>query len=121
VTGRGDEPDEDSDAAGPGEDPVAVTEALERVLRGLRAGTTRRAVGGVFGRWEETVGPALAAHVRPVRLDRQVLLVEVDDPAWATHLRFLEDDLCRKVGTVTGTTVERLEIRVAGPGSSASR
>jgi predicted nucleic acid-binding Zn ribbon protein len=121
VTGRGDAPDEDSEATGPGEDPVAVTEALERVLRGLRAGTTRRAVGGVFGRWEETVGPALAAHVRPVRLDRQVLLVEVDDPAWATHVRFLEHDLCRKVGAVTGTTVERLEIRVAGPGSSASR
>jgi predicted nucleic acid-binding Zn ribbon protein len=118
---RDDELDDLADAAGPGEEPVAVTEALERVLRGLRAGTTRRAVGGVFGRWEETVGPALAAHVRPVRLDRAVLLVEVDDPAWATHLRFLEDDLCRKVAEVTGTTVERLEIRVAGPGSSASR
>lgn len=115
---------DDDDAVGDdrvGEPPVSLTDALDRVVRSLRAGTSRRAVGGVFGRWEETVGPAIAAHVRPVRLDRGTLLVEVDDPAWATHLRFLSEDLLRKVTEVAGTEVARLEIRVARPGSSASR
>ena len=79
------------------EEPVAVTAALDRVLRSLRGGAGRREVGGVFGRWEEAVGPAVAAHVRPVRLERGTLLVEVDDPAWATQVRFLADDVRRRL------------------------
>lgn len=113
--------DDDEEPAAAAEEPVAVTDALDRVLRSLRVGANRRAVGGVFGRWEEAVGPAIAAHVRPIRLDRGTLLVEVDDPAWATNLRFLADDVCRKVADVAGVAVERLEIRVARPGSSAGR
>lgn len=112
--------DDDSDVAS-GDEPLAVTEALDRVLRSLRVGATRRSVGGLFGTWDEAVGPAVAAHVRPVRLDRATLLVEVDDPAWATHLRFLADDVCQKVSAAAGVTVERLDVRVARPGGSASR
>ncbi len=113
--------DDEGEETAVGDDPVAVTEALDRVLRSLRIGANRRDVGGVFGTWDETVGPAIAAHVRPIRLERATLLVEVDDPAWATHLRFLADDVCRKVAEVAGVAVERLEIRVARPGSSARR
>ena len=101
------------------DDPVAITAALDRVVRGLRGGESRRAVGGVFGRWEEAVGPALAAHVRPVRLERGTLLVEVDDPAWATQLRFLADDVRARLRDAVGVSIERLEVRVAGPRGSA--
>jgi predicted nucleic acid-binding Zn ribbon protein len=97
------------------DEPVAITDSLDGLLRSLRGGAGRAEVGGVFGRWEDAVGAALAANVRPVRLDHGTLLVEVDDPAWATHVRFLADDLRRRLRDVAGVTVEHLEVRVGGP------
>ncbi len=54
-------------------------------------------MGDVFGRWAEAVGEALAAHITPVKLDGTKLVVEVDDPAWATQLRFLEATLKQRL------------------------
>ena len=59
-----------------------LSESLDRVLKGLR-GPDRRQVGGLFGRWEEIVGDLVARHVRPVRLEDRVLMVEVDEPGYA--------------------------------------
>lgn len=97
------------------DDPVPVTDALDDLLRSLRGGAGRAEVGGVFGRWEEAVGPALAANVRPVRLEHGTLLVEVDDPAWATQVRFLHDDLRARLAEVTGVEVAQIEVRVGRP------
>jgi len=71
------------------------------------------AMGGVFGRWEQDVGAAVAAHVQPVKLDGTTLVVMVDDPAWATQLKFLEGTLKQRLLEVAGATVERLEVRVS--------
>ena len=84
-------------------------------MRSLRGGAGRAEVGGVFGRWDEAVGPALAANVRPVRLEHGALLVEVDDPAWATQVRFLADDLRRRLRDVAGVDVASIEVRVRRP------
>jgi predicted nucleic acid-binding Zn ribbon protein len=70
-------------------------------------------LGGVFGRWDEAVGAAVAAHVQPVRLTGTTLLVEVDDPAWATQLKFLERTLRTRLLEVAGATVEVVEVRVS--------
>ena len=94
---------------------MAFTDALDGLLRSLRGGAGRAEVGGVFGRWDDAVGPAVAANVRPVRLEQGTLLVEVDDPAWATQVRFLADDLRRRLREVSGVDVERLEVRVGRP------
>jgi predicted nucleic acid-binding Zn ribbon protein len=96
------------------DDPVPVTDALDRVLRSMHGGG-RAEVGGVFGHWEDAVGGAVAANVRPVRLEQGTLLVEVDDPAWATQARFLADDVRRRLLEVTGVAVERIEVRVRRP------
>lgn len=103
-----------SDDRTAGRDPIPLSASLDRVLRSLRPGVARADVGGVFGRWEDAVGPSMARHVHPVRLDRGVLLVEVDDPAWATHVRFLADDLRGRLRAVAGVEVGELEVRVAG-------
>ena len=58
----------------------------------------------------------MAAHVQPVALDGTTLVVAVDDPSWATQLRFLERTLCERLATVAGATIEKVEIRVAGAG-----
>ena len=98
---------------GAGDDPIALTEALDDVVRSLQGGAGRREVRGVFGQWDEAVGEAIAAHVRPVRLDRGVLLVDVDDPSWATQVRVLADELRSRLQAVAGVSVTRIEIRVA--------
>lgn len=104
------------------DEPVRLGDSLHDVVRSLRpdedmhsngthASTT--ALGGVFGRWDEAVGDALAAHVQPVKLDGTTLVVQVDDPAWATQLKFLESTLKQRLAEIAGATIERIDVRVA--------
>ena len=95
-------------------DPIPISASLDEVVRSLR-GSGRREVGGVFGRWEEAVGVQIAAHARPVRLDHGVLLVEVDQPAWATQITLLSNTIRERLLTVTGVAVDRVEVRVFRP------
>jgi predicted nucleic acid-binding Zn ribbon protein len=68
-------------------------------------------VGSVFGRWEQIVGEALAAHTRPGGFTDGELLVIADSTAWATQVRLLRAQLIRRLnselggGTVTGVKV----------------
>jgi predicted nucleic acid-binding Zn ribbon protein len=55
-------------------------------------------VAAVMAAWATVVGEAIAAHVRPRRLRDGELLVEVDAPVWATQLRYLEEDVLRRLG-----------------------
>jgi predicted nucleic acid-binding Zn ribbon protein len=99
--------------------PVPLAESLAGVVRALRdeertgnVGAGVAAIGGVFGRWEEAVGAAVAAHVQPLKLDGTTLVVEVDDPAWATQLRFLEATLRARLAEVAGAEIDKVEVRV---------
>ncbi|MCU0261663.1 MAG: DUF721 domain-containing protein [Ilumatobacteraceae bacterium] len=95
-----------------GRDPVPITDALDDVVRSLR-GPDRRQVGGLFGRWDAIVGPQVAAHARPLKLDGGVLVVEVDDGAWATQIQFLSGSLRERLAADAGVEVDRIEVRVA--------
>ena len=76
-------------------------------------GTSARSLAGVFSRWEEAVGPQIAAHAKPAALVDGCLVVEVDHPTWATQLRFLETDLLTRLRDVAGVDeVARIELRV---------
>ena len=50
--------------------------------------------------------------MRPVKLDGGVLLVEADEPAWATQVKFLADTIVERLSTVAGVDIERVEVRV---------
>ena len=99
----------------PGEDPGPrpVGESLDRVASRLgipRAATLHR----VFGAWPELVGERVAAHARPRWLRDGVLGVAVDEPAWATQLRYLEGDLLARLAERLGPgAVTRIDVRVA--------
>ncbi len=69
-------------------------------------------MGSLFNRWTDAVGQAVADHARPVKLDGTQLLVEVDEPGWATQLRFLERDVIERLRSVAGLEVSRFDIRV---------
>lgn len=78
-------------------------------------------LSAVFSRWEEIAGPAVARHVRPVRLRGGVLVVAADHPAWATQVRALGAGLLTRVGEVSGQAPERLEVTVDGRPEGARR
>ena len=104
------------------EEPVKLGDSLHGVVRGLQPQTTgggsatnatsAATLGGVFGRWEQAVGAAVAAHVQPLKLDGTTLVVTADDPAWATQLRFLEATLRQRLREVAGAEVDHIEVRV---------
>ena len=86
--------------------PLSV--GLDKVVRSLR-GAGADATHTLFGRWREVVGDGIAAHAEPVKMDGGKLLVQVDEPGWATQLRYLEADLVERLRA----DVVSIDIRVA--------
>jgi predicted nucleic acid-binding Zn ribbon protein len=105
MRGRGDHSDPD---------PQPIAGALDRVLKGL--GTPGvAAIKTVFSHWGELVGSEVAAHVRPVSLDRGCLLVAVDAPGWATRFRYGQAALLAHLADELGEgVVTRIDVRVRG-------
>lgn len=58
-------------------------------------------LGAVLSGWAEVVGEMIAEHTRPRTLREGVLLVEVDSPEWATQMRYLEEELLKRLGRRT--------------------
>lgn len=94
-----------------GPEPVPLADTLDALMRSLSGGP-RAVVAGVFNRWEEAVGEAVAAHAQPVKIERGRLLVEVDEPGWATQLRFLEHDIVERLRQVGVDEVTSIDVRV---------
>lgn len=99
------------DAVRFGTAPERLDATLERLVTHLGWAPKTAAVG-VLADWERVVGPAIAQHARAVSTDGTTLVVAVDDPAWATQLRWLEPDLLRRLAEETGARFERLSVRV---------
>jgi predicted nucleic acid-binding Zn ribbon protein len=113
--GRGDANDREWLTEAERRAPRPVGDALDSLARRLGA-PTAASLNGVFSGWPDAVGPQIAAHTRPVGLTDGVLTVAVDDPAWATQLRYLANDLLAKVAAVAGDgVVGRIEWRVEAP------
>jgi len=99
------------------DDPEPLNAAIEGLIdtRGWREAT---AMGSVFGRWAEIVGPELAAHTRPDTLADRELTVTADSTAWATQVRLLAAQLVRRLNAELGDgAVQR--VRVRGPAGAA--
>ena len=101
--------DEESSSAG--KPPRALNEVLGKLLRRMHVSDESSAIG-LFSGWRQIVGAPIADHAVPKRLEKRVLVVEVDDPAWATQLKFLESQLIATLRENVGDEVESLDIRV---------
>lgn len=99
-----------------GDDPTPLASSLADVVRSLGGPTSSsRSLQAVFGDWAEVVGPQVAAHARPVSLIDGRLVVVVDQPGWATQLRFLEADLMGRLNQAAGASVvTSVQVRVEG-------
>jgi predicted nucleic acid-binding Zn ribbon protein len=95
------------------EDPQPLTSAIEGLVD-TRGWQQRAAMGSVFGRWAEIVGPDLAAHTRPDSFADGELAVTADSTAWATQVRLLAPQLVRRVNAELGDGAV-LRVRVRGP------
>jgi predicted nucleic acid-binding Zn ribbon protein len=105
---RGDTP------ARPG-DPAPIAPLLDKVLAGLGA-PPADALAALFERWSDLAGPVLAGHGSPAAIEGGVLVVVVDDPAWATEWRYRQGEVLKRCDEDLGAgVVERVEVRVRRP------
>ncbi len=92
--------------------PRPLEASLDHVVRGL--GMPPGAVmEAVFSRWSALVGPTVATHARPASLRGDLLVVNVDDPAWGSELRYRSQDLLATIAQSVGPgSPSRIEVRV---------
>ena len=90
-----------SDPEGRDREPRRVGDALDRVTGSI--GAPRAAtLSVVFARWEQLVGADIAAHATPRSLRDGVLVVDVDQPAWAAQLGYLTSQILAKLQAEAG-------------------
>jgi predicted nucleic acid-binding Zn ribbon protein len=113
----GSPPVSSTDAAGPvrgrprRDDPERLGQAIGGLLD-QQGWQQRAAIGSVFGRWAEIVGPDLAAHTRPDTYADGELAVTADSTAWATQVRLLAPQLVQRLAAELGDgTVRRVKVR----------
>ena len=93
------------------EDPQPLSTAFDGLLAD-QGWQTEAAVGSVFGRWDQLVGPDVAAHTRPEQFNDGELVVIADSAAWATQMRLLTSAVLRRLNTELGHgTVTRVVVR----------
>ncbi len=99
----------------PGHDdamPRSIADGLERVVQRLGSASVD-VTTELFASWSDLVGDTVASSSRPVSLREGVLVVGVDDPAWATQLRFLAPQLVATFDERFGVgAVTSIEVRV---------
>ncbi|MEU7616164.1 DciA family protein [Micromonospora rifamycinica] len=102
--------------SGPGpdpRDPQPLGVVLERLMK-ARGWQQPAAEATVFGAWEKVVGPEIAQHSRPVKLEDGELTVEARSTAWATQLRLLAASLLKRIAGEVGHNVVR-KLHIHGP------
>jgi predicted nucleic acid-binding Zn ribbon protein len=97
------------------DDPQPLLSAIDGLLD-TRGWQQQAAMGSVFGRWAEIVGPDLAAHTRPDSFADGELAVIADSTAWATQVRLLASMLVRRLNDELGDgSVRRVKVRGPAP------
>lgn len=93
-----------------GREPRPISDSLKAVTAGF--GSRGRAID-LNDRWATAVGEAIAAHAQPERLEAGRLTVVVDDPAWATELRYHASQILAALNAESGAApISELRLRV---------
>jgi predicted nucleic acid-binding Zn ribbon protein len=95
--------------------PQAVGQSLDAVLGRMGASPSTSTMELVFSRWIEVVGPELADHLHPVRLQDSVLLIGVEHPAWATRARMESQQIVRRLAELGDRSITRVDVVVQRP------
>lgn len=100
--------------AGPDPRDPALLGAAVGDLVDERKWTDALRTAGIPARWEQIVGPEVAAHCRPERLDGDELTCVAESTAWATQIRLLSRTILDRLASEVGPGVVR-RLRVHGP------
>jgi predicted nucleic acid-binding Zn ribbon protein len=106
------EPQWSGPAADP-RDPAPLEASLGELVSGRNWSASLR-TAGIPARWEQIVGPELAGHCRPARLDNGELTCVAESTAWATQIRLLSPTILDRITAEVGPDVVR-RLRVHGP------
>ncbi len=102
------------------DDPKRLGDIMDPVTARLGVGSARQ-MGRVWSRWDEIVGPEIAAHAEPTSLRDGVLRVRVDSPAWSTELSYLAGEVRTMINRAVGSELVT-EIKVwTGPGTRSAK
>jgi predicted nucleic acid-binding Zn ribbon protein len=99
------------------------TESLGEVLRRLLSswgvdGKIREQ--GAVCRWEQIVGPRIAAHTEAVRVEDGKVYVRAASSAWKTELVFMKSDIIDRLNRAVGKRVITDIVFVGGGSGSAT-
>ena len=81
--------------------PEAIGALLRGVLSDLGEGETARVLR-IAERWEEAVGPEIAAHCRPTALRAGVLEARVDSSVWCQQLTMRRPEMVAALHRLLG-------------------
>lgn len=101
---------------GPGPDPgdpQPFAAVLGKLVK-TRGWQRPAAEATVFGQWDKVVGPEIAEHCRPVKLEGGELTIEAVSTAWATQLRLLAGSLIKQIAAGVGHNIVT-SLRIHGP------
>ena len=88
-------------STGSGQGPVPIRRALERLMSSMGAPEID-ATTTILDAWPEIVGQELASRIAAVAVRGSELMVRVDDPAWASQLGWLEQQLLARIESLVG-------------------
>jgi predicted nucleic acid-binding Zn ribbon protein len=86
--------------------PRLLADALKAALARLPASTGLTHYP-IWAEWSAVVGATIAAHARPERLRRGVLVVTVDGADWMQELQYAKRELCDRLNARLGSPVVR--------------
>jgi predicted nucleic acid-binding Zn ribbon protein len=101
------------------DEPVALRDAVAAVGRELGMPPPGE-LGALANAWPEIVGDAVAAHATVRSVRDGVCTIEVDDPGWATQVRYAERQIVGRADACCGPGVLR-SIRVVVTGARKPR
>jgi predicted nucleic acid-binding Zn ribbon protein len=100
----------ENDRTGPRPVGGVLTEVVARL--GLRRSLDDYRI---FEAWDRVVGPQIARHAQPVRLDARRLVIHVHSAVWLQELTLLRDDLRRRINEWMGRELVSELFLVLGP------
>jgi predicted nucleic acid-binding Zn ribbon protein len=86
------------------DDPAPIRAAIAEVAAGLGVEQPLE-TARIFNCWETVVGVELASRCRPTSLRGGVLRVRMESAVWASEIRYLADEIIKRVNRAVGSNV----------------
>jgi len=55
--------------------------------------------------WDEVVSDTIKKHTKPIKIQRKIIYVSVDNSVWANELNYLKEDIIKKINDKSGEKV----------------